>query len=463
MMSAPTIELARDRFRRGEQTPSELTEVLLSAIEAHDGRLRAYAAVDAASARAAARAADEAYERERETSDDPPELAGVALSIKDNIDVAGMVSGCGHPPRSDSPPAEDDAPAVARLRQAGAVMLGKAQMHQYALGITGRNDALGTPRNPHDETRLPGGSSSGSAVSVAGGLALGSIGSDTGGSVRVPAALCGLVGFKPSFGRVPRGGLFPLSDSMDHVGVLTHKVAGARRLFRVLAATSDEAPKAIAPHQPRLAVIGELFALAAPTVTEPLVETCARLVSAGASIEERRLPGLLPALDTYGAIVTYEGARVHREEFATSPEHFGADLRDLFEARPSDDDDYRAALEARVGFAEEVSALLAEGYDGLLAPTTLVPAPALDAEHVSAATGPDGPLSLGVREALLICTCPFSMIGVPAISLPAGQHGQLPIGLQLIARRDADEHLLALSSWIEATLGNSTTGNSTTD
>ncbi len=451
-MSALTIEEARARFRRSETSPSELTETLLAAIDARDGELGAYTSVDGDGAREAARGADAAYQRERETSEDPPPLAGVALSIKDNIDVVGMVSGCGHAPRAGGPPAREDAPAVARLRAAGAVILGKAQMHQYALGITGRNEALGTPKNPHDHSRLPGGSSSGSAVSVAGGLALGSLGSDTGGSVRVPAALCGLVGFKPSFGQIPRGGLFPLSDSMDHVGVLTRRVAGARRLFRVLAAADRQAPRAIAPQRPRLAAIGELFSLAAPGVTETISAACSALVDAGAAVEERRLPGLLPSLESYGTIVVHEAARVHEAELAATPAHFGLDLRELFErGLASDEEAYRAALEARVRFAEEVATLL-EDVDALIAPTTLVTAPPIEAEQVEAAEGPEGRLELGIREALLICTCPFSMIGVPAISLPVGEHEQLPVGLQLIARRDGDEHLLALASWIEGIL-----------
>ena len=217
-----------NQLRSGELDAVQLAEDVLQAIDASQEELRAYAQVDAEGLRAQAEAAHEAY-----AADKARPLEGLPLSIKDNFDVRGLPTGCGHESRAPSS-APNDAAAVAKLRAAGACFTGKVQMHQYALGITGENPALGTPRNPHDHTRLPGGSSSGSAVSVAAGLALASLGSDTGGSVRVPAALCGLVGFKPSFGRIPRAGLFPLADSADHVGVLTRTVADAALLFAAL-------------------------------------------------------------------------------------------------------------------------------------------------------------------------------------------------------------------------------------
>ncbi|MCK5800712.1 MAG: amidase [Deltaproteobacteria bacterium] len=477
----PAVEEVRDRFFRGIQTPSDLTREFLAAIEARDATLHAYASVDAEGALAAAGVADtlySTYAREAATRDTPseigpplgpkdiPPLAGVPISIKDNIDVAGLVSGCGHAPRSHGAAAADDAPAVARLRRAGAVILGKTHMHEYALGITGRNDALGTPQNPHDPTRLPGGSSSGSAVSVASGLAVASVGSDTGGSIRVPAALCSLVGFKPSFGKIPRGGLFPLSDTMDHVGVLTLRVAGAQRLYHVLAggpearpgdAPGTQPPRAIAPTRPRFAALGDLFALADRNVADTLTAARDTLRVHAAEVEDRALPRVLDAPLPYRQILAYEAARVHDAELAANPEAFGTDLRALLEqGHATSNAIYHEALGQRRAFAKEVSALFAEGYDALLAPTTLVIAPPLDAETVVTHRSTGERVTLDVREALLRCTCPFSMIGFPAISLPLPRADDLPVGLQIIGRMDEDEDLLALAGWIEAALDEAT-------
>lgn len=438
------IETSR-QLQSGDLDARQLVENLLHAIDSRQAELLAYAHLDAAGLRSQAEAAREAY-----AAGTARPLEGLPISIKDNFDVQGLPSGCGHASRSLAP-AVRDAAAVARLRAAGACLTGKVQMHQYALGITGDNPALGTPRNPHDLERVPGGSSSGSAVSVAAGLALASLGSDTGGSVRVPAALCGLVGFKPSFGRIPRAGLFPLANSADHVGVLTQDVADAALLFSVLDEEATSGPASAlppAPTSPKLALLGELTALAAPELQEVLGAACRRLGAAGATLEIVPFPPVLEALRSYGTIVMHEAARVHEAEFLATPEHFGPDLRALFaRGLEQDESDYRAALEARRDFAGQVAALLASGYDALLCPTTLVTAPLIGASTVAV-----GSREVDVRDALLSCTCPFSLIGVPALSLPAGFVDGLPVGLQVIGARGADRELLGLGRWIEGGL-----------
>lgn len=374
-------------------------------------------------------------------------LSGAMLSIKDNFDVKGMPTQCGHPFR-ESTAQDDDADAVRLLRQEGASFLGKAHMHQYALGITGENDALGTPKNPHDRDRIPGGSSSGSAVSVAAHLAHASLGSDTGGSVRVPSALCGLVGFKPSHGKIPTTGLFPLSPTMDHVGVLTHSVEDAALLYSVLSQEKESAKSDNDMALPRIAIINPLFSLAANNVAKALYHQISRWQTQGVEFDEYFIDDFDQILRAYAIIVCYEGARIHQEEYQNYPAHFGDDLRELFhEGLSLNEEQYQSALTIRKRFSKTIDGLF-DRTELLLTPTTLISAPPLGSQEVIIAN--DQPLA--TRQALLLCTCPFSMIGVPAISLPenptTSRKEGLPIGIQLIARKNADNDLLKCADYL---------------
>jgi Asp-tRNA(Asn)/Glu-tRNA(Gln) amidotransferase A subunit family amidase len=438
----PTLGEALRRFRAGALRPSDLLEQLLDRIEAHDGELGAYVAVDAKGARAAAREADAAWRR-----GDPGPLCGAPISIKDIFDVEGSVAGCGNPQLSAGRAAATrDAEAVSRLRRHGAVILGRTQLHELALGISGENPRLGTPKNPHDPTRLPGGSSSGSAVSVAAGLALASLGTDTGGSVRVPAALCGLAGLKPTFGWIGRGGLHPLSPSMDHVGLLGRDVTDVALLFHALREPSHHRP--VAHHPLRVGLVEELFRAADREVRQALRAALSALAPEVVTVESVSLRGLDDAIEAYGAIVRHEAAVVHREALATRPEIFDPPVREMLQAGADlSSGDHARAIDERERFRAACAALLSR-YDGLVTPTTRVCAPPRGATEVAV----DGTLVL-LREALIRCTCPFSMLGLPALSVPVSAASGLPVGLQVLGPPGCEGTVLGLGAAVGAAVG----------
>jgi len=372
------------------------------------------------------------------------------VSVKDIIDVAGSVTGCGSPePR---PVAQADATAVRLLRQAGAVIVGKVHLHELALGITGENPRLGTPRNPRDPSRVPGGSSSGSAVSVVAGMAALSVGTDTGGSVRVPAALCGAVGFKPSFGRVSRAGVFPLSWSMDHVGVIGRSVADVRLCAAVLDGEDPADPSTLglprpaSPHGqiPRRVGLLEQLQRAASSEVQAAVEAALdRLRQAGVAVEAVPLPMADALAETYRTILVSEAATVHREAMAGGSGRFGDDVgRMLAAGAAMPATRYIQAMQRREAFAGQCDRLLAR-FDCLVSPTTLVTAPRLGQQEVAV-----GDRALSVREALVSCTSPFSMVGLPALSVPCAAATGLPVGLQLVGQRHQDAALLGLGELV---------------
>lgn len=441
----PTIVEALASFHRGQVRSSELLARVLSRIDELDGRLNAYSWVDREGAQRAAAAADEIWRRGQ-----APTLGGIPVSVKDIIDIKGTVTGCGNPVL-EREPAHDNATVIERLKMAGAIIVGKTHLHEFGLGITGENSLTGTPRNPYDPQRLPGGSSSGSAVSVASGMALASIGTDTGGSVRVPAALCGLVGFKPTFGRISRAGVFPLAWSMDHVGVMGRTVPDVRLLYNVLAGddqadpTTFGLPVASLGRQPkRIAVLRQLLEAAAAPVRAGIERTLGRLGAAGLDINVVDMPYQELVGITYTTILLCEAATVHYKQLRKAPEAYGQEMRTmlcagatLFAA------DYIQAQRVRSVFAAACDQLLRE-YDCLISPTTLVPAPLIGQQRVDI----DGK-SVSTREALVSCTSPFSMIGLPAVSMPIGEVSGLPVGIQVIGPRYEDLLVLDIAQLIQ--------------
>lgn len=428
-------ELLR-HFDHGTLRPSDLLLRVLDRVDQQDGELGAYVSLQRERALAEARAADEAW---RAGTAGP--LCGLPVSVKDILDVAGTVTGCGsaHPPGA---PAEQDAEAVARLRRAGAVVLGKTQMHEYALGITGHNPRLGTPRHPLNPARLPGGSSSGAAVSVAAGMATAAIGTDTGGSIRVPAALCGLVGLKPTFGLVPTDGVFPLAHSMDHVGWLTRTVDDAALLLDALCAhRAGRAHPAT-----RLALLREHLRAASPGVRVAVEAAAGRLEAAGVVVEEESVPMHDELARTYRVTQLFEVHGVHGQTFQEHPERYGEAMAEwLSQAAEVTAEQYARAQARRQAFSLAVDRLL-ERHDALLSPTTLITAPRRDSRHVQIAGR-----TLTRREALVCCTSPYSMIGLPAASVPAGSSEGLPVGLQIIGPRRGEQTVLQVARLVETT------------
>src|SRR5438445_6421357 len=282
-MTMLTVEEFGRRWRARDVSAAEITDQCLRQIDADNARLNAFILVMADEARRQAAEAD----RELAAGHDRGPLHGVPMSIKDLLDIRGTPTTAASRVR-EGHVAQRDAPAVAHLRQAGAIFIGKTNLHEFALGTTNEDSAFGPARNPHDPARSPGGSSGGSAASVAAGMALASIGTDTGGSIRIPAAACGIVGLKPTLGEVSTEGVLPLSQTMDHVGPLTHSVADAFFVHHALQGDHIAATPAPMPLTGvRLAVPRAYFCdLLDDDVRARFEEALGRLRSAGAHVDD---------------------------------------------------------------------------------------------------------------------------------------------------------------------------------
>jgi mandelamide amidase len=398
----------------------------------------------------------------------PGPLAGVPLAVKDNLDTVDLPTTGGTPALRDSRPGRDQH-AVARLRAAGAAVIGKTNLHELALGITSNNAAFGPVRNPHDTTRSAGGSSGGSAVAVATGVVPIALGTDTGGSLRVPAAHCGVVGWRPTTGRWGSDRTVPISHTRDSVGVLATSVADVVLVDQLV---TDE-PAAAAPGRPlRLGVPREgFYDDLHPDVARCTEEALARLAAAGVELVEVTVEGA-HALDAECGfpIVFFEVARDLPAYLATLPgPESGLTLADVLAQVASPD--VRGALEAAAGgaFTAEVyeqamatrerlraayAAALrpagAQPLDALVYPTVPLPAPPL---------GDDETTELGGRQVPVFLTTirntgPGSTAGMPAISLPAGStRAGLPVGISLEGLPGEDAALLAAAGPVEAVLG----------
>jgi aspartyl-tRNA(Asn)/glutamyl-tRNA(Gln) amidotransferase subunit A len=389
-------------------------------------------------AMAAATAADTARQRGSPLS----ALAGLPISIKDLFDTAGEVTLAGSVVLNDRAPAQRDAPVVARLRAAGAALLGKTNMTEFAFSGVGINPHYGTPGNPADSTRIPGGSSSGAAVSVAGGSCVAAIGSDTGGSVRIPAALCGLVGFKPTMRRVPVAGIVPLSPSLDTLGPIAHTVEDCLMIDSVIADT---------PLQPkRIHLVGLRLAVPLDVVVEDMDSQVAqafslalsRLSAAGVEVIEVSMPMLreAPQINRFSPIEAYEW---HRSLLAARENTY--DHRVVHRIRqganqaPEVMDELRAA---RVDWIRRVSTVLA-GVDALLMPTVPIVAP-----HIAPLIASDTAF-FEANRLLLRNPSLINLLDGCAISLPCHQLGDLPVGLTVAGLAMTDARLIGIAQAIE--------------
>ena len=442
-------------LRRREVTSAALVEECLAAIATHDDSLNAFLLVRGDEARADARSAD----RELARGVDRGPLHGVPISLKDVIDLAGSPTTAATAARATHC-APADAAVVARLRAAGAIVIGKCNLHELAFGTTGEASARGPTRNPHDARHVAGGSSSGSAVSVSTGMALASIGTDTGGSIRIPASACGVVGLKPTFGEVSTAGVFPLAPSLDHVGPIARSVRDAETVFRILRGPAGNAPggpPAGVASRPRLGVPRRYFLdLLEPAVDEAFRAAVERLEAAGCRIEDADVAHAADAGPVY----------LHTQLPEASACHGG--LLDGA-ARPSEEvrlrlalgrcvpaEDYVRAQRGRAVLTREVDAAL-EHRDALLLPALAIVPPRLGVDTVTV-----GDVTEAVRPLTLRLTQLFDLTGHPAIAIPCGRAGGLPTGLQLVGRRNRTDALLALAAAYEPTIrGNS--GNRVSD
>ncbi len=438
-----TIAAAARALRQGEITSEALTEQCLDVIAARNGTLNAFITVMAEQARRQARAAD----RDRAAGIDRGLLHGIPVSLKDLIDVEGVPTTAASRVR-DGHVAKKDATVTARLRTAGAVLIGKTNLHEFAFGTTNEDSAFGPARHPLDVTRSPGGSSGGSAISVATGMSVASVGSDTGGSVRIPAAACGLVGLKPTIGEIPTDGVVPLSASFDHLGPLCRSVEDARLLYAGMLG----AP--VAMHQRsvgglRLAVPrGYFFDMLDDEVASGFEAACDRLARAGVRISSVTVAHTSSFGPVYTHVSLPEVVAYHAETLERMPDRYSRTVRVRLEAgRYLLAEDYVRAQQGCRVLREAVDAALGD-FDALFLPTMAIPAPPIGAATIRLA-GRDEP----VRNAMLRLTQPFNVTGHPAIAVPCGvTRSGLPISAQIVGRHSQTAALLDVACALEPVL-----------
>jgi aspartyl-tRNA(Asn)/glutamyl-tRNA(Gln) amidotransferase subunit A len=440
--SVQTITAAAQALRAGSASAASLVEASLAAIDRSSEATNAFIRVDADGARAAGAQAD----AERARGIDRGPLHGIPISVKDIIDVAGQPTTAASKVFADRLP-DRDATAVARLREAGAIVLGKTNLHEIALGTTSEASAFGAVRNPHDRLRSPGGSSGGSAAAVATGMGLASIGTDTGGSIRIPAAACGVVGLKPAFGEVPTTGVVPLSFSLDHVGPLTRTVSDAAWVWAALAGVALEAPAPPAPATLRLNRLDGYFGMIDRDVRTAFDEALSALSGHDVVIRGIEIPEADAIATVYVSVALPEAFTWHEPHLLARSADYTPEVRARLEiGRSIRAVDYLKAQHAREALRRAVGAAL-QSCDALLLPALPIVAPLLGAKEAPLGDGRDS--TLPIRSAMLRQTQLFNLTGHPAISLPLKTRG-LPAGLQLVGPLDSTRRLLDVAAAIEA-------------
>ena len=468
----PVHRLAQ-RLAAGEVSARELTQAFLDRIQALDGTVGAYLTV---TAELALRQAREEDERRRRGEPVGP-LSGIPVAVKDNLCIQGVPTTAASRLLAGYRPPYT-ATAVERLRRAGAVILGKTNMDEFAMGSSTENSAFRTTRNPWDLGRVPGGSSGGSAAAVAAGEAAAALGSDTGGSIRQPAAFCGVVGLKPTYGRVSRYGLIAFASSLDQIGPLTRDVTDAALVLEAIAgpdpADATSAPVPVPSWREaltgevkglRIGLPREFFGDAVEAAVAGAVRAAVeRLVADGATAEETSLPSAEHALPAYYLIATaeassnlarYDGVRYGYRADADTVEgmyletrkQFGAEVKrrillGTFALREGYADAYyRKALQVRRLIKDDFDRLFAT-FDVLITPTSPGVAFPLGART-------EDPLAMYAAD---ICTLPVNLAGLPAVSVPCGFVDGLPVGLQVIGRPFAEDTVLRVAYAIEQRL-----------
>lgn len=445
-MSRTLTEL-RDDLAAGRTTSVILTEEALARAQASHGEgPRVFTKLYAERALKAAQVSDAL--RQAGFARSPVE--GLPISIKDLFDVAGDVTMAGSVALDDAPPAEADSPVVKRLIAAGAVLIGRTNMTEFAFSGLGLNPHYGTPLNPFDRAagRIPGGSSSGAAVSVCDGMAAAAIGTDTGGSVRIPAALCGLTGFKPTARRIPRDGALPLSTSLDSIGPIARSVACCAMLDAILSGAGETLLGQAGLAGLRLAVprTGALDGMDA-TVTASFEAALATLSRAGAQIREIALPEFaqLGAINAKGGLAAAEAWHWHRELIQRAGERYDPRVRvRILRGREMSAADYIDVLAARAAWIDAVEARIAR-FDALVMPTVPVVAPRIDELADDAAYG---------AANLLILRNPtfVNFLDGCALSLPCHRPGEAPVGLMIAGAGGRDRAILSVGQAVEQAL-----------
>lgn len=452
----PLTELRR-MLRRREIGALELADQHLARIDALDPEVNAFVRVDGTAVRAAARAADRAIARGRTAP-----MLGLPIAIKDIFDERGVANTAGSAVRLRAI-ARADATVVARLRAAGAVFVGRTNLHEFAAGTTNENRTFGQTRNPWDPARIPGGSSGGSAAAVSVGMAAAALGTDTAGSVRIPAACCGVVGLKPTYGRVSRAGVVPLAWSLDHVGPITRTVRDAAALLEVIAGHdardrgSSDAPVARYERGVGRIVRGLRFSSGDayfgrdldPAVRAAVSRANAICAAAGMAPVRTRIPGASTSGAVQFLVARPESTAAHEEEIRSPRARLiGSDVR------------ARLRLGLRITAvdylqAQRARALLAAEIDGALhqADVLIVPTIAAAAIRIGADGERVGGRWRSQREILVRFCAPFNLSGHPSLALPAGfDRRGLPVSLQIVGRYFEEALVLRVAAMLEREL-----------
>ena len=438
LTSAPLVEIAR-ALRQRKVSPLELVDAYGRRIQQASG-LHAFITLPGERARQEARRAGR-----RLAQGESGPLLGVPIAVKDLFATRGVRTTAGSRILKDWVPSRDAA-VVARLRAAGAIIFGKTNLHEFAYGVSNANPWWGVAHNPHDPTRSPGGSSGGSAIAVAAGLCAAALGSDTGGSIRVPSSLCGCVGLKPTFGAIPLDGTFPLGWSLDHAGPLARTVGDAGLLLDVLTGMdAGRRARRTSTRGLRVGVLqGSIVQKVQPRVSDQVDAAAAALRRQGLRIREVTIPEMEWTVATQLVTLRAEASAVHRRWIRTRPRSYGADVR------------IRLQLGALVAGADYVLAQRMRGrlraaferifrnVDVLLLPTTPIIAPVIGNRTVRWRSGEEP-----VDGALVRLTAPFNLTGLPALSVPFGHVAGLPVGVQVVAQWMDEASVLAVGRLIE--------------
>jgi aspartyl-tRNA(Asn)/glutamyl-tRNA(Gln) amidotransferase subunit A len=451
------IEALSTLLARKKISPVELTQLYLSRIERLNPKLNAFITVTSENALAEARTAErELLRRKRRGA-----LHGVPIALKDNIWTKGVRTTMGSSILCDSLPSED-ATVVRKLRRAGAIVLGKTNLHEFAYGVTSQNPHYGPVRNPWKTDRIAGGSSGGSAVAVAAGLCAAAIGSDTGGSIRIPSALCGVVGLKPTFGRVSVYGVFPLAPSFDHVGPIARSALDAALVLACIAGRDPLDPTSLARSESdfrpalkrkrvRLGLPKEHFWANLDSAVRKITERAVvDFGKSGAKVDEISLPSIRAGVEAANLIAAVEATQVHERAgyFPERANEYGTDVRcRLEEGGAIRALDYLAAQEVMRRARVEVEVAL-KTVDAIVIPTTAIAAPPMGSERVRV-----GEVEMPLRSALVDLNRPGNFTGLPAISTPCRiTEDGLPVALEFIGRRFDEGRLIAIANRFAQTL-----------
>ena len=450
-MEFPSATEIANQIRRRELDAASLLESTLARIDQRNPDINAFTRVIDGRARLRARMIDQ---RLRD-GQDPGPLAGVPFAVKNLFDIQGEVTLAGSKINRDLPPASRDATLIRRLEAAGAILVGALNMGEFAYDFTGENLHYGPSRNPHDLTRMSGGSSGGSAAAVAAGLVPLALGSDTNGSIRVPASLCGIFGLKPTYGRLSRANTFPFCPSLDHVGSMARSVDDLALAYDLMQGY-DEADRVMQPRAPepvgslseeldpemRIAVLGGYFA----SQSSPQAQLALTRVAAALGVNETlEIADVAEARAAAYVITNAESSAIHLPNLRSRSADYDPDVRDRMLAGallPAVA--YLQAQRVRGHFQRKMAKMF-QNFSLLLAPATPMTAPAIGQKSMEL----DGS-SMLVRPHLGLYTQPFSFIGLPVVVVPVQLPGSLPIGVQIIAAPWQEAKALQAAKALEA-------------